>query len=342
MATLAHDLRPKSFSGLVGQEKAVKLIQGIYKNGQSPKAWMFFGGTGTGKTTIARILALSLQCPTGKIGAPCVECQEHISSFSIAEVNASEIRKVEQIEDIAKGSVYVPLPPSLKRIVILDEAHGLSTASQKLLLKYFEDAPETTVWMVCTTEPNKILDTLKRRCQMVELKYLKVDGVERLVQRGLNHSKSTLPAKPLVNQLCSVKVLSPGLILNAVDKYTAGMDAKDSVRHLVIGFDSKAICIAMEKGDWDGVRKQVSHATPDDLRGIRAATTGYLRKVLQNMIPSPRARDVAAAITSLARVDSFTDATQGPATVAALYDLTQLFAGPKTEQYEDYEGEYQR
>jgi hypothetical protein len=194
--------------------------------------------------------------------------------------------------------------------------------------------------MICTTEQNKILETLKRRCQVMELRQLKANDVARLVGRAFkwlaaNGDWDRKKEGPLVEALWETQVLAPALVLNAVEKYAAGMSAEEAVKNLVSGWDVRAICRSMEKGDWDGIRKETEKATADELRGIRAAVAGYLRGILERQVPGPRAKEIAAAIRSIAQVDSFTDATQGPATVAALYDLSQLFGGPRAEQDED-------
>jgi len=302
---------------------------------------MFTGPTGTGKTTVARILALSLQCTTGKMGEPCPVCYKDRASFSIQEINASQVSGVEKIGQIVQGVEYLPPAGSRRRVYILDEAQRLSRDSQNLLLKYFEDIPLTTVWIICTTDKNKILETLRRRCQILELKLLQTMDIQKLVSRAFLHAQKNglvdRRVQPLVDQLWEVGVQSPGLILNAVENYLGGMTAENAVKNLVTGFDVRAICRAMEKGDWNVIRVETHKATADDLRGIRAAVAGYLRAMLERQIPGPRAKEAAMAITRLAQVDAFTDATQGPGTVAALYELSQIFGGPKTERVDDDE-----
>src|SRR5208283_858923 len=104
--TLALSLRPRKFSQLIGQGSVVSAIKEQYAQKREPPAWMFVGPTGTGKTTLARILALSLQCEHGEMGEPCEACRKEVASFAIHEINASDVSGVNEMAQVAQGSVY--------------------------------------------------------------------------------------------------------------------------------------------------------------------------------------------------------------------------------------------
>jgi replication-associated recombination protein RarA len=326
---LAVSLRPKGFSEIIGQDSVLNAIRGRYNNGVEQAAWMFTGPTGTGKTTLAGILALWLQCRHGEVGEPCEDCRLLSSSFQIKDINASKITTKEAVEDVIRSSENRPFPPSKRNIFILDEAQKLSDGSQNLLLKYLEEPPPTTVWILCTSEKNKILETLQRRCRVLKLKPLGIDDIKKIVIRGMKRAKADFKARPVENiatALYEEKVWSPALILNGVENYLDGQPAKEAVKNLVEGYDTLAICRSLMRGNWDDVRKETSVADPDELRGIRKDVAAYLRKVLEDKGKGPRAKEASAGINLLAQVDAYTDATQGPATVAVLYLLCEMMA----------------
>lgn len=321
-------------SRLIGQDELVQTVRNQYKSKREPSGWLFVGPTGTGKTTVARILALSLQCTHGDFGEPCEVCLEKRNDFAIQEINASEVNGVEDIQKIAASSVYTPMG-SRRLVIILDEAQRLSPAAQNLLLKYIEDAPQSTVWIICTTEENKLLKTILRRGQRAQLRLLQANSVAKLVRRAFKYVGDKRDPAKLIDALWEARVQSPGFILNAVESFLSGMSEKEAVKSIGQFADVIAICRSLEKGDWDAIRKETAEAENDDLRSIRAQVAGYLRRCLEKAIPGPRAGEFSKAIKGLAQVDSYTDATQGAATVAALYDLCQLFAGPKEERDDD-------
>jgi DNA polymerase III delta prime subunit len=328
-------LRPKRFSQLFGQGELVKLIRGLVKSGRKQSAWMLVGETGTGKTTTARILAMALNCThQTEFGEPCDACYARKSSFAIHEINASDATGIDEIRSIASGADYTPPSGSKMKVYILDEAQFVSKQAQNLLLKYFEEAPISTTWIICTTDPSKIVRTLSARCKVIELRPLSMKEMERLVALGMRALKSNKPTPPLVEALWQEEVRSPRNILAAVESYVAGASARVAAEPFSADISSKAVGQSILHGDWATVKKEIAKATPEDLRALRAKISGYLRGCLLNELPGPRGDWMAASIDKLAWVDSCTDMTQGPATVSAMYYLCKKFRGEMVDEKE--------
>src|ERR1035437_2796787 len=331
---LSLSFRPKSLDELVGQKHMVRLIRSHMQSGRVPAAWLFSGSSGAGKTTTARILALALQCKHQEIfGALCEKCQELRPQYDIIEINSAEASGVDETEAAIAGAYYNPKPPSRCRVYIFDEAQNLSKASQSALLKYFEDSPKSTVWIICTTEPGKILRTLRRRCLAYAVPDLSIKGVTRLVERSIAFAlRDTLdadkPAEPLAEALLEAGVCSPGFVVMAVEKYLAGEEPEKAAQ---IGQDSALdtlnICRAVVKGDWDTVRHAMFAASPEDAIVVRAAMGGYLKAMLLVSSSGSRARVIADGIRELALLSTREDGLQLSGTVATLYQLCRHFNG---------------
>lgn len=308
----------------------VEAIRGHWESGRVVKAWMFVGPKGTGKTSTARILALAYQCKhQEKFGNPCLACRKARRSFSIHEINASELTGKDQIQDALQGSDFGVLGEGSYRVYILDECQSMSKPSQRLLLKYLEDTPETTVFILCTTEPHMILETVRRRCVIYDLQELQHDNVEVLTERLLKYAKSDKPADRLSTELIDQGVTSPGLIAQAVEKYLAGNSPEDAAK--VAGtttIDTSAMTRALIKGDWEAVSDYLLSADEVHLRDIRASAISYLRAMLLNEKSlGDRTMMIANAITELATLQYAEDTVIAGGIAATLYRVTSLFAG---------------
>jgi len=168
--SLSRLYRPKSFTDVVGQEHITSTLQEQLKSGRSAQVYLFTGIRGVGKTTIARILARALSCRDLKNGEPCNECELcrlHLSNQSpdIIEIDAASNTQVELTrENIIEQVKALPLM-SAKKVFIIDEVHMLSKSSFNALLKTLEEPPAHAVFILCTTEVQKIPETVLSRCQ---------------------------------------------------------------------------------------------------------------------------------------------------------------------------------
>lgn len=161
--------RPKSFGDMVGQESIRKTLRNQVKSGRIAHAYLFCGSRGTGKTSAAKIMARAINCLTPLDGDPCGECEScrmllTDSSFDVYEMDAASNSRVEEIRELLEKVDYPPQFGKYK-VYIIDEVHMLSNAAFNALLKTLEEPPAYMVFILATTEPQKLPSTILSRCQ---------------------------------------------------------------------------------------------------------------------------------------------------------------------------------
>lgn len=330
MKTLDKLLRPRNFGQLIGQRQITKAIARQMKSKREPSTWLLHGETGSGKTTLARILALSLQCTHAEFGFPCIRCRKNKSTFNIEEINASRVNKVEDMEKILEMSSFAPMA-GRRRVFILDEAQRISAAAQNLLLKDTEEPPRTTVYIICTTEPGKLLKTLRGRCVSYELRKLQADGVRKLIVRAaekIDYKKSS-GIDEFESQVLEQGMQSPRLILMAFEKFVSGTKAEEAVASAEANVNVLSICRAATKGDLETVHDEMRHATTEDARILRERLAMYMNTMLLDELGP--GEHLTWGITSLAHVSTVPEGIQLPYTNAVLHQLARRFGGGKSE-----------
>ena len=192
---LARKWRPTTFDQLIGQEHVRKALTHALNTGRLHHAYLFTGTRGVGKTTIARILARCLNCETGVSATPCGECRncQAISDnrfVDLLEVDAASRTKVDDTRELLENVSYAPSQGRYK-VYLIDEVHMLTTHSFNALLKTLEEPPEHVVFLLATTDPQKLLPTVLSRCLQFHLRDLGPDLIESHLEHVLSEEQVT-------------------------------------------------------------------------------------------------------------------------------------------------------
>lgn len=181
MKPLALKYRPLDWTALVGNNLTKTILINSIKKNKVRSAYFFSGNRGSGKTSSARIFAKAINCLAPVNGSPCNECESckavnNNTAVDIIEIDAASENSVASIRELISSIQYLP-SHSNKKVVILDECHLLSLQAGNALLKTLEEPPEHVVWIFCTTDPQKVLETIKSRCMMFQFKRLGKDDI---------------------------------------------------------------------------------------------------------------------------------------------------------------------
>ena len=198
---LARKLRPRGFAGLVGQEHVVRALCNGLDSGRVHHAYMFTGTRGVGKTSIARILAKSLNCEGGVSSKPCGDCSicreiEENRFVDLLEVDAASRTRVDDTRELLDNAQYLPARGRYK-VYLIDEVHMLSASSFNALLKTLEEPPAHVKFLLATTDPRKVPVTVLSRCLQFQLRNISREEIARylegvLADEGLNFDAEAL------------------------------------------------------------------------------------------------------------------------------------------------------
>ena len=199
--------RPQDFDDLVGQEPIKKALTNALETGRISHAYLFAGPRGTGKTSTARILAKALNCEKGPTAHPCNQCTNcreitEGTSGDVVEIDAASNRGIDEIRKLREQVYFAPVSSRYK-VYIIDEVHMITTDAFNALLKTLEEPPEHVVFILATTEPQKILNTILSRCQRFDFHRATVDEIARHLAKVA--SGSHIEAAPEALRLMAIQ-----------------------------------------------------------------------------------------------------------------------------------------
>jgi DNA polymerase III subunit gamma/tau len=259
--------RPKRFKDVLGQEKTVKVLLKKVASGKVPHAIMFSGPSGCGKTTLARILSTKLKCK------------------ELREVNAASFRGIDLARTVEHGVKPYPMKGGA-RVWIIDEVHQTTKECQNALLKTLEDMPAHSYVFLCTTEPNKLLKTVRNRCTKFEVRRVDPGLLEDLIRKVASDEGKVIP-DVVCDKIHEYADGSPRQVLVLLDKITELEDEDDMLEAIkVTDVEKESIELARKliqpKPKWGDVKGLVKEfkERKEDVEEIRRIVLAYMASVM--------------------------------------------------------------
>ena len=273
--SLQIQYRPNSFKTFVGNEDVLSSLTELLKRKNPPVAFLFTGTGGTGKTTLGRIMAKMLGC----------------KKADFQELNSADDRGIDGIRKIISGMQYTALGGG-RKVILLDEAHMLTKPSQEALLKALEEPPGYVHWIICTTNPETLKQTFKRRCHGYELSPLKHSELQKLMTRILKiEGRDKKVSMKVRDKIAELSDGSAGQALKLLDQVIDMDDADRAISTLQSAGTSESevidICRTLcnhnmsAKNKWAKIKKMLKEYKGDG-ESARRPILGYLNSVLLN------------------------------------------------------------
>ena len=300
---LARKWRPKTFADLVGQEHVVKALRNALDEGRLHHAYLLTGTRGVGKTTIARILAKSLNCENAVHGEPCGQCESctQIDSgryVDLLEIDAASNTGIDNIREVLENAQYAPTAGKYK-VYIIDEVHMLSKSAFNAMLKTLEEPPEHVKFILATTDPHKVPITVLSRCLQFVLRNMTTQQVAEHLAHVLDRENVPyqLQALQLLGRAAAGSMRDALSLLDQAIAMGSGKVAEQDVRQMIGAVDKRYLFELLE-----GIINQNGEALLEKAQEMSARAIGFdsalaeLAMLLQHLaliqtIPSALAND---------------------------------------------------
>jgi DNA polymerase-3 subunit gamma/tau len=306
---LARKYRPQKFSEVIGQEHVTRTLQNALEQGRTAHGYIFSGHRGIGKTTVARILAAALNCRSSDkpVSEPCGICESCTeiragNAVDVIEIDAATNRGIDEIRELREAARYRPARDRFK-IYILDEAHQITDAAFNALLKTLEEPPDHIVFMLATTQPEDIPQTIRSRCQHFSFRAVKFDDIVGQLRDLVGREKIEADddALALLAEAGDGSMRDALSILDQAIASSSGRLTADSVRDLVGAAPAhilEEVMQAIARGASEDVLRHVDH-----LIGEGHSPTHFARQMVRFLRNATVAK-IAGKESSLLQISS--------------------------------------
>jgi DNA polymerase-3 subunit gamma/tau len=258
--------RPRIFKEIIGNQGIIKSLNSLLKQNKFPHSILLTGETGCGKSTFGRIIAR-------KLGSKGID---------FVEIDTADFRGIETIRTIRSQIGYSP-SESKSRVWLLDECHGLSKDAQNALLKVLEEAPEHVYFVLCTTDPQKLLPTIKGRCTQFQVNLLKDEEIKILIEKISKKEKKEIN-EDIIEKIVELSEGHPRNALKLLEKVLY-LPENEKVENILgekeIEVQTIELCrLLMKGGNWKSITKILKEIQNEDPEGIRRLVLGYCNSIL--------------------------------------------------------------